>query len=301
MLWTAMLMMRARVALGVVIALGLASQSCSPRAEPPCGCTSLEVATRGLGFVGTRDWRQLDRPTLDAGWPQPAACEDTTRAEADLKDAFHQLDLCLRRCEMCGGVTFDDGASQGGLRLVDLWIAPRSLDEQRAALRQLTREAVGSTSPLTPTTVRPTDDRVIDGQSWVSHGEMFTLKTEALRVGDAWVGHVQVGRCRAEEVIARWDVAGPDVVRVTRLDVEGAGGDRALWFEYTTACVDGDAACRAGELDRLWPTLRAQADQEQVGRIVIAASGCVWNSITFGLDRGADGRWKGGLWNPPRK
>lgn len=294
-------MVQARVVLGVVIALSLASQSCSPMSEPLCGCTSLDVATRGLGFVGTRDWRHLDRRTLDESWPQPAACEDTTRTVADMKDAFHQLGRCLRQCEMCGGVAFDESASQGGLRLVDLWIAPRPLDEQRAALQQLTREAVGSAPPLTPTSVRQTDDRVIDGRSWVSHGEMFTLKTEALKIGDAWVGHVQVGRCRAEEVIDRWDVDGPEVVHVNRLDVEGAGGDRALWFEYTTACLDGDAACRAGELDRLWPTLRARADETKVGKIVIAASGCVLNSTTFDLDRGADGQWQGGLWNPPRK
>jgi hypothetical protein len=139
---------------------------------------------------------------------------------------------------------------------------------------------------------------VIEGYSWASDGELFMLRADAIRTDDAWMGNFQLGRCRSEDITDSWRVDGENTVRVIRADVEGTGNERVLWFEYVTACLLEDRSCHAGELDQLWPTLRSRADQQQVTGIQLSAENCVAGSISFRLDRRADGQWKGGVWSP---
>ena len=124
------------------------------------------------------------------------------------------------------------------------------------------------------------------------------LRADSIRTDDAWMGTFQLGRCRSEDVTDTWRVDGDNTVRVIRADVEGTGNDRVLRFEYVTACLLEDRSCHASELDQLWPTLRSRVDPQQVTRIQLSAENCVGSSISFRLDRGADGQWKGGVWSP---
>jgi hypothetical protein len=113
------------------IALGLLTQSCSHPPAQPCGCVSLDSAVRGLERVNARDWRQIDGRALEADWPQAVPCEPGKGG--GLKGATEQIASCCEQCERCGGAAMD-GTTQAGLRIVDLWICPRPLESQRAAL-----------------------------------------------------------------------------------------------------------------------------------------------------------------------
>jgi hypothetical protein len=284
-------------ALTCVIALSLFSQSCSQRPAVPCGCVSLDSAVRGLERVNARDWRHIDRSALEADWPQPVPCEPGQ--EGGLKGAAEQIARCCETCEMCGGAATEAGPKQGGLRIVDLWICPKPFDSQRATLRRLTQAAVGSKPDFKPTSAHQTDARVIEGYSWASNGEFFTLRADAIKTDDAWMGNFQLGRCRTEDVIDTWRVDGDGAVRVIRADVEGTTAtDRELSFEYVTPCLLEDRSCHARELDQLWPTLQSRADQQQVTAIQVSAENCVGRSVSFRLDRARDGQWKGGIWSP---
>jgi len=289
-------LVNARIALTCVIALSFFSQSCSER-PGPCGCVSLDVAVRGLENLNTRDWRQIDRSALEADWPQAVPCE--AGSEGGLKGAAEQIARCCERCEMCGSAAMDEGPTQAGLRIVELWICPRPLESQRGALQRLTQAVVGSKPDPKPTSADRGDARIIEGYSWVSGGELFMLRTDAIRTDDDWMGNFQLGRCRSEDVTDTWRVDGDDSVRVIRADVErSTTDDSELRFEYVTTCLIEDRSCHASELDQLWPTLRSRAGQQRVTAIHLSAENCVGSSISFRLDRGADGQWKGGVWSP---
>lgn len=131
---------RADIAVACVIALSLLSQCCSRRAAPPCGCVPLESAVRGLERVNARDWRQIDRSALETDWPQAVPCEQGNRK--GLEGASEQIARCCEECELCGGALMDGGSTQAGLYRVDLWLCPRQLESQRAALRALTKAAM---------------------------------------------------------------------------------------------------------------------------------------------------------------
>ena len=146
-----------------------------------------------------------------------------------------------------------------------------------------------------------TDARVIEEYSWVSHGDLFTLRADAIKTDDAWMGNFQLGRCRSEDVSDTWQIGKDHSLRVLRADVEGSANDRVLWFEYVTACLLEDRSCHARELDQLWPTLQSRADRQQVTAIQISAENCVGASVSFRVDRALDGQWKGGIWSPGEK
>jgi hypothetical protein len=252
---------------------------------------------RGLERVSARDWKQIDRTALQSDWPQPVPCEAAN--EGGLKGAAEQIARCCEKCEMCGGAAMDEGPTQSGLRIVDLWICPRPLESQRAALQKLTQAAVGSKPNLKPSSAHRTDARVIEGYSWASDGELFMLKADSIRTDDAWIGNFQLGRCRSEDVTDSWRVDEDNTVRVIRADVERSTNENSeLRFEYVTTCLIEDRACHATELDQLWPTLRSRAEQQQVTGIQITAENCVGHSVGFQLERAPDGQWKGGVWTP---
>lgn len=284
---------------GCVLAFSLFSQSCSQRSAP-CGCVSLDVAARGLERLSTRDWRQIARGALEADWPQAIPCE--TGNEGGLTGAAEQIARCCERCEMCGGAAVDEGPTQAGLRGVDVWICPRPLESQEAALQRLAQAALGSKPDLKPTSAHRTDARIIEGYSWVSDGELFMLRTDAIKTDGDWMGNFQLGRCRSEDVTDTWRVDGDQTLRVIRADVESTSlTERVLFFDYVTTCLVRDRSCHAMELDQLWPTLRSRADQQQVTGIQLSAENCVRHSVGFRLERAPDGQWKGGIWSPKGK
>jgi hypothetical protein len=125
------------------------------------------------------------------------------------------------------------------------------------------------------------------------------LTTNAVETRGAWLGHFRWGRCQAQDAVESWRVDGDHVVSVTQADVEhGDGGEAALRFAYVSTCLVQDGACRDRELDRLWPSLRARAEQDNVSAIHISTEDCTARSLTFHLDRAPDGRWTGGPWAP---
>jgi hypothetical protein len=69
-------------------------------------------------------------------------------------------------------------------------------------------------------------------------------------------------------------------------------------FAHVSTCLIHDGECRGRELDRLWPALRARAEQEKATAIHIASEDCTGRSLAFRLARGPDGRWTGGPWTP---
>ncbi len=256
----------------------------------------MDVTVRGLERLSARDWRQIDRSALERDWPQAVPCEPGKAR--GLEGAAEQIASCCERCDMCGGAAIDEASTQAGLRIVDLWICPRSLEAQRATLQRLTQAVVSSKPNLKPTSAHRTDARVIEGYGWASDGELFMLRADSIRTDDAWMGNFQLGRCRSEDVTDSWQVDGENTVRVIRADVEGTGNERVLRFDYVTTCLLEDRSCHARELDQLWPSLRSRADQQQVTGIQLSAENCIGGSISFRLDRGADGQWKGGVWSP---
>jgi hypothetical protein len=188
------------------------------------------------------------------------------------------------------------------LRVVDLWVCPQPLQSQRAALQVLVQAVIGSKPDIKATSASRTDERFIEGYSWVSNGELFTLRADAIRTDDAWIGNFQLGRCRSEDVTDTWRINADITVRVIRADVKrSTGEERVLWFQYVSTCLRGDHPCHATELDQLWPELRSLAGRHEATAIQITAETCVGSSVSFQLDRASDGQWKGGIWSPKGK
>jgi hypothetical protein len=286
----------ARITLTCLLALSLSSQSCSrPSGPPPCGCVSLDLAARGLEKVSARDWRQIDRSVLEADWPQ-LPCEP---GNGGLPGIAEVISSCCEKCELCGGAAMDEGP---GLRMADLWVCPRPLESQRAALQVLVQAVIGSRPDIKATSTSRTDDRFIEGYSWVSNGELFTLRADAIRTDDVWIGNFQLGRCRSENVIDTWRIDADITVRVIGADVKpSTGKERVLWFQYVSTCLRRDGPCQATELDQLWPRLRSLAGRHEATAITITAEDCAGSSVSFQVDRASDGQWKGGLWSPKEK
>jgi hypothetical protein len=284
----------AQIAITCLVALSVFSQSGHPSSGAACGCDSPDAAARGLERLAARDWRQIDRAALEADWPQVRSCQGASGP--GLEGIVESIGRCCDTCELCGGVAVDERPSPGGLRIVDLWLCPKPLPSQEAALRRLTRAATSSKPDITATSVSRTDERVIEGYSWVAGGEWFTLRTDAIRTGETWIGNVKLGRCHSEAVTDTWRVGGDTTVRVIRAGVE-RGNESALEFEYASICLFEDRACHATELDRLWPTLRSVASRHNVTAIEITAENCVGSSLSFRLDRSPEGWWRG-LWSP---
>ena len=146
----------------------------------------------------------------------------------------------------------DEAPASTSLRMVDLFVCPRPLRFARAELQRLTQSVVGP-GPK-PTSTYRDNSRTIDGYSWISNGELFTLRAESFAVDGGWVGHFQVGRCRAEYVIDTWRIDRDFEVRVTRMDVDARNDpDKELSFDYSTRCPLGDRACLNNELDGCGP------------------------------------------------
>jgi hypothetical protein len=220
--------------------------------------------------------------------------------EYGLSAATEHIARCCEACELVGGAAIDEATAPVGLRTVDLWVCPRPLQAQRAALETLTQAVIGSkATPKQPTSISRRDARIIEGYSWVSNDELFTVRADAIKTDDDWIGNFQLGRCRSEDVTDTWRINTDVTVRIIRADVErSTGNDSVLWFDYLTACLLEDRACHATELDQLWPTLRSLAGRQQVTGIQVSAETCVGSTVSFRLDRTSDGQWKGGIWNP---
>ena len=284
---------RASLAVAILSAAALGA-SCARPPVPACGCMTLDAAVRGVEGVSARDWQQTDRRALQAEWPEAVPCD--TGAVTGPEGTAAAIAHCCEACEVCGAAAGHADSPEAGLRAVELWVCPRPWDRQQAALRTLARAAGAAPER---TSVNRTDDRVIEGYTWTRADASFMLMTNAIETEGAWLGHFLLGRCPAREAVESWRVDDGPVVSVTRADVErGENGHAALSFEYVSACLVHDGGCRDRELDRLWPALRARAEQEKASAIHIATEDCTARNIAFRLDRAADGRWSGGPWTP---
>jgi hypothetical protein len=291
---------RAYIAL-CLVGFSIAALGC--RGQPRvCACADVNQAVIGLERIAKRDWRTTTRTTLETEWPQVTVLpcdppQPEPAAQPGLEAAAESVARCCEACELCGGAVMDEAPASTSLRMVDLFVCPRPLRSARAELQRLT-QAVGGPGAK-PTSTYRDDSRTIDGYSWISNGELFTLRVESFAVDGGWLGHFQVGRCRSEDVIDTWEIDRDVAIRVTRADVEAPNGKgKQLRFAYFTRCLTGDRACHNTELDRLWPTLRSLADRQTITWIEISSEDCSGSSNAFRLERSPEGLWKGGLWSP---
>jgi hypothetical protein len=288
----------AYIALLCLFGFGPLQQSTGQAGSRFSNCVSLDRAANALERVGKQDWRRIAPTTLD--WPRVAVVPAEPAEQLGLHAAAERIERCCETCELCGGPVTDEAPKRTGLRMVDLWVCPRPLRSVRDSLQRLTQAVVVSSAK--PTSVYRDDSRMIDGYSWISNGELFTLRADTIASDGGWIGHFQVGRCRSEDVIDTWQIDGDVTVRVTRADVQASKGkDKELWFAYFTRCLAQDRACRNTELDRLWPRLRALADRQTITRVSIDAEDCSGSSVAFSLERSREGPWKGGLWSPKKQ
>ena len=267
-----------------------------------CACADVNQAVIGLERIAKRDWRITSRTTLETDWPQVAVlpCEppqSESATQPGLQAAAKSVARCCEVCELCGGAVMDQVPASTGLRWVDFFVCPRPLRSARAELQRLTEAFVGPRAK--PTSTYREDSRTIDGYSWISNGELFTLRAESFLVDGSWLGRFQVGRCRAEDVRDTWRIDRDFEVRVTRIDVDARNDkDKELSFDYSTRCLLGDRACLNNELDRLWPTVRSLAEGQSITRINVWPEDCIGNGVALSLERSREGLWKGGLWSP---
>ena len=148
-------------------------------------------------------------------------------------------------------------AEERGLRVIELWICPRTLTGVRSALLALTRAGAGP--ERTANSVYKTDEKVIEGYSWASGKDVFTLRAAAIPIDGGWIGNFMLGRCGLEEVQHAWQAADKRTVYIKHADIE-EGPNRVLSLTYITTCLTEDAPCRATEVDGVWPTMTRDRD-----------------------------------------
>ena len=251
----------------------------------------------GLQRLGARDWRRITPPILEADWPQPPVVPAEPTDKIGLDAIFEAIGRCCETCDLCGGPVMDETPGRAGLRMVDLWICPQPFRKVRASLQQLTHAVLGSGA--SPTDVYREDSRIIDWYSWTSNGELFSLRAEMVESEGYWSSHIQAGRCRAEDVIDMWQMAGDMPALVTRVDVDPSDDkEKRLRFGYFTRCLVHARGCQNAELDRLWPRVRSLAEDQSITTIHISPEDCSGRSVTFSVERSHDGRWNGGPWSP---
>jgi hypothetical protein len=235
---------------------------------------------------------------LEVDWPRVSVFPCAPDDKGGVQAVVDHIASCCETCELCGGPVLNNGPSLAGLDMVDLWVCPRPLQSQRAALQRLRQAAIGFKRQVKASAYR-TEARMIEGDSWVSKGELFTARADAIATGNGWMGNFQVGRCRSEDVKDTWQIDRDVTVQVTGTDVTtGDGNESVLSFSYLTTCLLEDRDCQATELERLWPTLRSLAGRRKVTAIHVILENCVGASTAFRLDRSSDGQWKGGIWSP---
>lgn len=274
----------------------LLGQSACHRAMSP-ECIRLDEAAKGIERIVGRDWRHTGRAVLEKEWPRvPNVAASEAGPPTGLGALTEHIGRLCETCDGCEGVGMDD--DERGLRVIDLWICPRTLTGVRSALLALTRAAVGP--ERTANSVYKTEERVIEGYSWASSKDVFTLRADAISIDGGWIGNFMLGRCGMENVQDAWQAADNRTVYIRDADIE-EGPNRVLRFTYVTICLIEDAPCRATELDGVWPTMRSLAERQRATQILVSAEDCSGRSISFDIQRSGDGQWKGGLWSPKRQ
>ena len=119
-------------------------------------------------------------------------------------------------------------------------------------------------------------------------------------VDDSSMALVQIGRCGALPVLARWPMSDEWTVDVTELRYEMSdGAGQELSFGYASRCAISDIRCFGNELDAIWPKLQPLAERDGVHALTIGIEECLGASVSFTLHRSTDGRWDRSLWSPP--
>jgi hypothetical protein len=257
-------------------------------------CIRLDDAAKGIERIVGRDWRKTGRAVLEKEWPGvPNIAAGPPTGLGALTEHIGRL---CETCDGCGGVGMD--AEERALRVIDLWICPRTLTGVRSALVALTRAAVGP--ERTANSVYKSEERVVEGYSWASSKDIFTLRAAAVPVDGGWIGNFMLGRCGIEDVQHAWQAADKRTVYIKHADIE-EDANRVLRLTYITTCLTEDFPCRAIELDGVWATMRSLAERQGATQILVTAEDCSGRNVSFDIQRSGEGQWKGGLWSPERQ
>jgi len=265
----------------------------------PCLCSTREEAETVLQRLGSLDWRQATRSTLAVDLPHLVVFPPLRETSPGLEAVATEVGRCCAVCPIWGGASLEQGPGAQGVWQTGFWVCPRSQVATGDIVQALKEAALPATSYTSSTTRAPYGSMEL--YSWVARRERFTMRVDEITTDQGVVGHIRVARCRAQDVIDTWPLAGHRTIAVLRPDIEHTDESaRTLRFEYVTSCLTADAACIAPELDALWPRLKSRATDQSATHIVVWATNCTGETVGFGLDLTEDGTWKSGFrsWHP---
>lgn len=269
--------------------------ACLPeRITPPCSCVDLDRTVEVVEVLSRLDWRELDEAAVVASWPEANLLPCDGNTSGGLGAYQEALRRCCVTCGTCGGPALTQSPDETGLQSISLMVCRKDGQEALDALKRLVDATISRALDRSfepGWTLGPERKHAVNSYRFRSHEQTFIVEARVGGDEGRWVGIFDLTRCYAREISERWILEDGTSVRILESEIDTSGETSRLRFSYLTNCLIDDHSCMSDEAQRLWPRLRARAEDQGVTSVSWSTEDCRFASIGRGAHRRSDGEW----------